>query len=128
MHPARDESLVGRVSTQRVFPERERAGDAEKRFGDDEADRGYVQAPEPAVARESQPEDEADPGGEKAADDEEDERRVDDEDRVGERGVAQSALASAGDFALSGTGTWNATVISAFFANSAGCAFTSGYG
>jgi hypothetical protein len=48
-----------------------------------------VQAAEPAVAREGKAEREPDPGGEEPADDEGDERRVRDEDRVGERGVTQ---------------------------------------
>jgi len=91
-----------------------------------EPDGRDVQAAEPGIAREGEPQREADPGRCQSPDDEEDERCVDDEDRVGERGAAQSALASAGAFAAAGTGTWKAIVMLARRANSAGCVFTSG--
>ena len=126
MHPARDEFPVRPFAPQRAFPRRERAHVAEQGFHDHEADGREVQAAEPGIAREGEPQREADPGRCQSPDDEDDERCVDDEDRVGERGAAQSALASAGAFAAAGTGTWKAIVMLARRANSAGCVFTSG--
>jgi len=89
MDPACDELLLVGFSAQRALPDGERAHVAQQRLEDDEADRREVQPAEPAIAREGTAEREPDPGGEEPADDEGDERRVRDEDRVGERGVTQ---------------------------------------
>ena len=91
MDPALDEALIRRRSTQRVLPFGERAHESKDGFGDDESDRREVQAAKPWIEGEAPSERDAGPNCDEPEDNEQDEGRVNDEDRVGERGCVHSA-------------------------------------
>ncbi len=114
MDPTLDETQAGLLAAKRVFPRCQRAHHAQERLAHDERDRRQVEVAKPRIERERLVEREPDPGGHEATDHEEDERRVDEEDRVGER-RAQSADTAAG------------ATLAAIFASRAG-AFSLGYG
>lgn len=126
MDPALDEFLALPLASQRRFPGGERAGDAEQRFAHHEADRREVQQAEGAAAREGPAQGDAEPGRRQAPDDKRDEGRVDDEDRVGERGVQEVIRAPAG--ACLRTSLSEAGVTAAATLASCASAPTLGYG
>src|SRR5204863_9065343 len=76
--------LGARSSSGHVLPHRERARHADQRFRRDEGDSREMRVAEPRIAHPLPAERRADPDADQPADDEEHEREVDDQDRVGD--------------------------------------------
>jgi len=84
VNPPRDEPELALPAAQRVLPHGERTHHPGDRFERDEADRGQVSDPETHIADLAPAHGGSDPDKRKAADDECDEREVNDEDEIGE--------------------------------------------
>src|SRR5581483_12360549 len=72
------------AAARQVFPDRQRAGDAEQRLGGDVGDGAEVQIAKPGIAHPLPAERGADPHRDQPADDERDDGEMDDENRVGD--------------------------------------------
>ena len=92
MDPALDEAALAHLAAQHVLPDGERAHVAEHRLEHHEADRREVKAAEPGIEGEGPAERDAHPCRQQAAHHEQHERRVDDEDEVGEEGVQRGVI------------------------------------